>query len=99
MSKPKYVKPTLTSVGLPIKRAQGFETEGYCGAGNSAGITGGICNNGIKPEGTIEDDCGYGNGATNGCSSGDLGGYGIDDGCKDGYTIYGGAPCSAGSNN
>lgn len=99
MSKPKYVKPTLTSVGLPIKRAQGFETEGYCTSGNSAGIAGGTCGSGINPEAPMTDDCDYGEGATLSCPTGNLAGLGFVDGCNNGNTIYGGAPCTAGSNN
>lgn len=90
MSKPKYQKPVLSSIGLPIKRAQGFEVESYCAQGNSAGGTGGECNNGWAPK---ED-------TVLGPSACDVGNTNfVYDGCVSGYTIYtSGAVCDSGSN-
>lgn len=98
MSKPKYTKPVLSSIGLPVKRAQGFEIEGFCGAGSSAGGPGGACEGGTGLSGDIPSHCGTGFGAATSCGSG-FGQGEVSDGCESGITIYGGAPCSAGSNN
>jgi len=87
MVKPKYTKPTLTSVGLPIKRAQGFETEGYCGTGGLAGKDhSGYCSSGLNPTGNVDD-----------CSSGGLGTSNYPDGCSNGNTAYGSGACDTGN--
>ena len=97
MTKPKYEKPIITSIGLPIKRAQGFDTEGACFTGNDAGGSGGVCDSGLDTTSDIPTGCNSGSIAEKyTCSSGDIE---KDDGCTDGYTIYGGAACGAGSNN
>ena len=98
MSKPKYEKPVLSSIGLPIKRAQGFDILGYCGQGNLAGGTGASCDGGIELSGTIPDSCGGGDYATNSCGGGGHVDWHVDDGCGDGYTIYDGAACDTGIN-
>jgi hypothetical protein len=71
--KKKYEKPKLSSLNMPVVKAQGFEVMGVCSTGSFVGDGGlGDCNTGFLPK-SLLGNCSPGSGdsaAGSSCSDG-----------------------------